>query len=202
LAGFLTHLAIAKLYAEKNGIRDEDKKRFYHGNLYPDFQSADPNNTDKTGHYYKERFVLEERTKRRSFEVGRIDFPRFFATNKVETPFEKGVLLHLITDNTCHREILDEKRFYDLVAQGVRPRWIVTGSYNSANEHLKKKYKVDFEMTGIKDEIEACLATFAKNNGEMPFINLIDTPEAVARLDAFIEKTAGVNLEEFTRAYL
>jgi len=196
MPNFLTHLAVAKRYADKNNLKGDDARAFFYGNVYPDL-GADADKSDR--HYY---FATRKRTSvgeltREEFGKNRIDFKKFFTCQKIKTPFEKGVLLHLIVDSKCYPAVLDMNRFYDISKKGVRPRWVVTTTFNSINDYLKQKYNIDFDMTGVKDVIQSLLAEWEKENGEIPYVNLLDSPESIKRLDDFIENISDINLDEF-----
>jgi len=198
MPNLLVHLAAAKRYADKNHMKDDEAREFFSGNVFPDIKQLHPETDKNQSHYYNpapEKFTLE------NFGKNRVNFKRFFSENKIQTPFEKGVLFHLIVDNFCYPAVLDMKRYLDIINSGIRPRWVVTGTFNSIVNYLKEKYEIDFEMTGVKDIIDSTLARWAHEAGEIPHFNLLDDSSAIKRLDDFIEEISNINLEEFRRKY-
>jgi|GEM_PF-1812880 len=189
---FLTHLAIAKRYAEKNNIVGEEARDFYDGNI-----SVDLMKNKNDAHYRKpapEKLTIENLNK------DRIDFNKFFTENKIETFFEKGILLHLIVDNYCYPIVLDSQRFLQEIEKGVRARAVIIKTFNSVANYLRTRYEIDFDMTSKKKEIEEKLIIWDKQHIGTEFdteLNLLDTPEAIKKLDDFIELSSNINIEAF-----
>jgi hypothetical protein len=193
---FLTHLAVAKRYVEKHDLKGDDACEFFDGNVYPDLKDSGERKEDA---HYNKRLPANsvEEIPFERFCRDRIDFPKFFAANRVETPFEKGVLLHLIVDNECYPAVLDLRKLYDLMKSGFHPRAIITASFNGVNEYLKRKYKIDFGMTSVETEIKSCLEKWEKRRtGDVPQVNLLNSAAEIGKLDGFIERVSDIDLDK------
>ncbi|MCL2228784.1 MAG: hypothetical protein FWC00_03060 [Firmicutes bacterium] len=200
MPNFLTHLAVAKRYAEKNNITGDKAREFFHGTVYPDLEGAKPG-ADKEDTHYKMPLLPEQRKIERFF-IDRVDYKKFFKQHKGQTPFERGVLLHLIVDNDCYPTIIDRWRFTALVEDGVRPGDILANSFNSVNNYLKQKYGVNLDMTGVKKEIENCETKWINQFGTCTSeYNFFDTQESLEKLDLFIEKASSVDLDAFIQKH-
>ena len=191
MPGFNIHLAIGKKYIEKQKYKNNsekdiiiDERSFYNGIVAPDLV------TDKSISHYateKDNSDLEKYLK----EKVRLDL--YLKDNKVETDFEKGVFLHLITDYLFFNEFLEKKFIRSINYQEfVRDLYY---SYEKTNNYLNKKYNIDFSIFG--DRLEK---NIEKNKEEK---NLKDDDLKNKKLlfsekdlDEFIEKISNINLKD------
>lgn len=109
MPGFVIHLSVANKYLETNNI--ENKHDFYEGIIAPDLTD------DKTKTHYGKG----------SSET---NLQEYLNENEIETSFDKGYFLHLITDYLFYNRYLKDfsKKIYD--------------DYDILNKYLMEKYKV------------------------------------------------------------
>ncbi len=144
MAGYVIHLAIAKMYAEKNNIKNTDE--FFKGAIMPDL-------LDKTTSHYGE-FTSTP------------DLSLFLKENSLDSDYNKGYFLHLVTDYLFYNKYLDsfsEEIYHD---------------YNKLNDFLIQKFNID-----IPSEIKQVVGT---EEGEPQIIDkegICNFIEAVASLD-------------------
>jgi len=175
------HLAIAKRYIEKHEV--EDKEAFIEGSIAPDFVKP-----KEISHYTiptsKEDLLEHLKAK--------VDINRFLKENKIETDYDKGVLLHLITDKIFFTEFFSEE-FLKSTNYHEFTEDLYT-SYGKMNGYLEEKYHIILKeelAEKIRQEIEA-----AKKHHKVTAKvgkNIVPLDE----LDIFIEKMSDVNLEEY-----
>lgn len=111
MPGFVIHVAVAQEYLRKNRT-NEDKDQFIKGTIAPDFVKP-----KSQSHYGKSPAYT--------------NLNRFLENNNLDTSFQKGFFLHLITDYLFYNYYLDEfsKEFiYD--------------DYDILNKRLIEKYNV------------------------------------------------------------
>lgn len=179
MPNFITHLAIAKVYAEKHRITDYAE--FLKGSLAPDFRSqgirhylnhaADPQDVRKT-------------------ITDRVNLSKYLTKIDVTKDFGRGVFLHMLADNYCYLNVLDIKKFQKAVNRGAD---YDASIYNSAMKHfayIAKKYKIkaeDFESTGLAREMEEDEAKWALEVKQKKLVGADDLMDAM-KLDKFIEE--------------
>lgn len=150
MPGYVIHLAIGKEYAKRNKIKDEES--FFRGIIMPDLLDK------KTSHY--------------GDASSNPDLAEFLNTNALDTEYNKGYFLHLITDYLFYNRFLNE------FSQDIY------GDYNKLNKFLIDKYGIEIpeELQGIVKFSEG-EPTILDKNSICKFI------EAVAGLD--LEKIKG-----------
>ena len=89
MPGFNIHLAIGKRYIEKQKNIIKNENSFYNGLVAPDLV------TDKKVSHYTAETNTSNLEK---YLQGKVRLDLYLKDNKVETDFEKGVFLHLLTD--------------------------------------------------------------------------------------------------------
>jgi len=186
MPNFMVHLAVAKLYAQKHDIQGNDARDFYDGNVAPDLEEKKIDGK-RTQHLYKPLApdpTDEERCR------NDIDFEEHFQRNEYGNSLtEKGKLLHLIVDNYCYTNALDMGRLVREINAGVKRRVILSNSFDSINDYLKNKYDLNYNMTNKEKEMGEKLEEWQALDSQST-ANLFDTPEAIEKLDSFIEKIA------------
>ena len=108
MPGFVIHLAIAQQYAKINSIKNEELIK---GVIMPDLLDK------KISHY-------GETTAHPNFE-------KYFSENNIETDYDKGYLLHLVTDYL----------FYNKLLKGFTGK--LYDDYDRLNDFLVEKYKIN-----------------------------------------------------------
>ena len=156
MAGYVIHLAVAEEYIKKHKNQIEDYNKFIEGIIYPDSVK------DKSlTHYGKKssKVILND----------------FFKENTIDTCFEKGYFLHLVTDYLFYNNFLEyfSKDIYE--------------DYDISNKYLIEKYNVNIPEN-VKNKI------FYKEGDTKVF-----TIESICK---FIEKTSEYDIEDIKEQVL
>lgn len=122
MPGYVIHLSIASEYLKKhNDIKDKDE--FFKGVIAPD------ETKNKVETHYGEN-------------PRKTDLEKFLKNNEIDTCFNKGFFLHLLTDYLFYNKYLKEKV----------EKSILHNEYDFINEFLIKKYKIAIP-NNIQDKI-------------------------------------------------
>ena len=185
MASFSIHLAIGKRYYEKtNNINNEQE--FYKGIIAPDLVEE-----KKISHYtgeMKDNSLIESLSKK-------VILIEFLKHEKIDTDYQKGVFLHLITDylffNTFFEKSYINKISYSLFSDNLYY------SYNLTNEYIDNKYQInyyDFYNT-IKINIEKKHKKNISNSTKQHIL-------PIDKLDKFIEYVSSIDLEKYKEKIL
>lgn len=187
MPGFNIHLAIGKRYIEKQKNKKDvikNENSFYNGLVAPDLVTD-----KKISHYTTET----NRNNLEKYLLGKVRLDLYLKDNKVETDFEKGVFLHLLTDylffnNFFEKEFIKNIDYQDFVRD-------LYYSYEMTNEYLNKKYNIDFSIFG--DRLEKNIRKNKKEkkleDSDLKEKKLIFSEKD---LDEFIEKISSINIKE------
>lgn len=195
MPGFNIHLAVGKRYLEKIKLdkRDDvrDERAFCEGILAPDLVE-----NKKITHYTGNTNTndLEK------YLEDKVRLTLFLKENKVDTDFEKGVFLHLLTDRLFFTEFFDKEYINNINYDDFVN--CLYYSYESTNEYLYKKYDIDLSVYG-----DRLIKNIEKNKKEKKIEN---SPEQIKKrkqiftveeLDKFIEKISDIDLKEEVKKY-
>lgn len=182
MPSFNIHLAIGKRYIEKHEIKQ--KEEFLQGTIAPDFGEK-----EKT-HYTKQSLgdsLIEHLENKVSIE-------EFLKVNKVDTDYQKGILLHLLTDKLFYTTFFSTKYLENVTYQKFCEDLYF--SYDKTNPYLEEKYQFECSeelSKKIKQNIQASRKSrhLAEGAGEdiLPLV----------KLDAFIEEVSEINLEKLLK---
>jgi hypothetical protein len=187
LASFSIHLAIAKRYSEKNDIKNLNL--FYKGTVDPDLVE-DKKQSHYTGTREKENILIYWQQK--------VNLQQFLLKKDIESDYQKGIFLHLITDYLFFNDFFDKnyikKTSYNSFIQDLYY------SYDKSNKYLSEKYKLDIR------EFEEQLNNNIKRDkfekqiyiNENNLTNLFEQEV----LDNFIERVSNINLENYREKIL
>ena len=187
MPGFNIHLAIGKRYIEKQKNKKDvikNENSFYNGLVAPDLV-----NDKKISHYTTET----NKNNLEKYLLGKVRLDLYLKDNKVETDFEKGVFLHLLTDYLFFNEFFEKEFIKNIDYQDfVRDLYY---SYEMTNEYLNKRYNIDFSIFGVRLE-----KNIRKNKKEKKLEDS-DLKEkklifSEKDLDEFIEKISSINIKE------
>ena len=187
MPGFNIHLAIGKRYIEKQKNKKDvikNENSFYNGLVAPDLV-----NDKKISHYTTET----NKNNLEKYLLGKVRLDLYLKDNKVETDFEKGVFLHLLTDYLFFNEFFKKEFIKNIDYQDfVRDLYY---SYEMTNEYLNKKYNIDFSIFG--DRLEKNIRKNKKEkkleDSDLKEKKLIFSEKD---LDEFIEKISSINIKE------
>ena len=147
MPGYTIHLAIAKKHFEKNDIKNQNE--FLKGAISPDL-------LDKSISHYGESSSSP-------------DFNKFLETNSLDSEYNQGYFLHLITDYLFYNKFL--KKFSNEIYR----------DYDKLNEFLINKYNLE-----IPSEIKS-IVKFGQ--GEPKILNR----ESICK---FIEVVASIDIKK------
>ncbi len=175
------HLAIAKRYMEKHKV--EEKEEFIEGSIAPDFIKP-----KEISHYTIPipRESLFEHLK------AKVDLERYLRENKIETDYDKGIFLHLLTDKTFFTEFFSEK-FLNSINYHEFTEDLYT-SYGKINKYLEQKYPLELKEE-IIDKIGKEIEESKKHHQVSAQAGKSILP--LEKIDHFIEKMSSVNLEDY-----
>lgn len=88
MAGYVIHLSVAEEYLKKHPNANEDYKEFINGVIFPDSVK------DKSETHY-------------GVESSKTNLKEFLKEHKLNTSFERGYFLHLLTDYLFYNKYLD-----------------------------------------------------------------------------------------------
>lgn len=187
MPGFNIHLAIGKRYIEKQKNKKDvikNENSFYNGLVAPDLVTD-----KKISHYTTET----NKNNLEKYLLGKVRLDLYLKDNKVETDFEKGVFLHLLTDYLFFNEFFEKEFIKNIDYQDfVRDLYY---SYEMTNEYLNKKYNIDFSIFG--DRLEKNIRKNKKEkkleDSDLKEKKLIFSEK---ELDEFIEKISSINIKE------
>lgn len=187
MPGFNIHLAIGKRYIEKQKNKKDvikNENSFYNGLVAPDLVTD-----KKISHYTTET----NKNNLEKYLLGKVRLDLYLKDNKVETDFEKGVFLHLLTDYLFFNEFFEKEFIKNIDYQDfVRDLYY---SYEMTNEYLNKRYNIDFSIFG--DRLEKNIRKNKKEkkleDSDLKEKKLIFSEKD---LDEFIEKISSINIKE------
>lgn len=187
MPGFNIHLAIGKRYIEKQKNKKDvikNENSFYNGLVAPDLVTD-----KKISHYTTET----NKNNLEKYLLGKVRLDLYLKDNKVETDFEKGVFLHLLTDYLFFNKFFEKEFIKNIDYQDfVRDLYY---SYEMTNEYLNKKYNIDFSIFG--DRLEKNIRKNKKEkkleDSDLKEKKLIFSEKD---LDEFIEKISSINIKE------
>ena len=188
MASFYTHLAIAKLYAERVHIKD--LASFYKGSIDPDLTDR----KDKT-HYgippssFENAWVAV---------VNKVDLEKFLEHNPLDNDLNLGRFLHLVTDQKFFHEFFGKGFLENLNHETFTSDLFY--SYINNNPYLSKKYDLqkirtypDLDFESIQAQVNRAfdkIERVKKSHNHLPK-SIIDTD----KLDAFICEVANLDLQ-------
>ncbi|MDE6284638.1 MAG: hypothetical protein K2M17_02735 [Bacilli bacterium] len=183
MASFSVHLAIGKRHMEKyKDIADE--KAFMKGTVDPDLAS----NKDES-HYTN----MENRDNNNLIDYlsKKIQLDQYIIDAYDGSDYQKGIFLHLIADYLFFNDFFDKEYLKRVTYKEFCEDLYF--SYNESNNHVEEKYKIDY--ADFKDTLEKNIAENKKerNLDDEPKRNILEND----RIDAFIERVASINLEEY-----
>jgi hypothetical protein len=174
VASFNIHLAIGKLYIEKNKIIDVEK--FMYGSIAPDLEK-DKNKSHYTG--------IKKDDSASGFLQIKVMLPEFLKANKLDTDYNKGVFLHLLTDYLFYNYFFEEEYLKNITYNEFVENLFY--SYDCVSEYLENKYMIE-NVT-----IREILKNYIKKQENITRINIID----IKKLDSFIEKVSNIDIDKY-----
>lgn len=149
MAGYVIHLAVAEEYIKKHENEIKDYNQFVNGVIYPDSVS------DKSLTHYGPK-------------SSKVHLKKFLENNSLESDYNKGYFIHLITDYIFYNHFLSyfSKNIYN--------------DYDILNEYLIKKYKIS-----IPKSIEEDIFYKEGNLSILSLEDIVDFIDNVSNYDIF-----------------
>ena len=135
MPSFNIHLAVAKRYLEKNPGIIWNKQDFYDGNIAPDLTD------DKLATHYSLPRVEGDLPSHINSKVGIASVYKL----PIDTDFEKGIFLHLLTDYVFYNFYFDKTFIKNYPADKFTID--MYASYNATNPSLVEKYNISYDDT-------------------------------------------------------
>ncbi|MDR1917944.1 MAG: hypothetical protein LBQ05_03080 [Christensenellaceae bacterium] len=182
MPSFQMHLAVAKLYVQKNKGEITNEVDFFNGSVAPDLTD----NKRKT--HYSLDYVGDDLL---SNLKNKIDLTQFFKL-PLDNDFEKGVFLHLLTDYIFYNyyfppEFLESTNYKDYTTN------LYTG-YDYTTDWLEKKYGTAKLPTTFHKQMKQSIIDLQTKRPEILLKGkniLADTD----KLERFIDFVASLNLK-------
>lgn len=157
MAGYVIHLAVGEEYIRKHPNEINNYEDFIEGVIYPDSV------TDKSLTHYGPT-------------SSQVNLKRFFEDKDINTDFNKGYCIHLITDYLFYNKFLT-----------IFSSNYIYNDYDILNKELKRKFEVKIPQK-VEDKV-------FYTEGETRILNLKDTIK-------FIEETSANNINDIKKAVL
>lgn len=155
MAGYVIHLAVGEEYIRKHPNEINNYEDFIEGVIYPDSV------TDKSLTHYGPT-------------SSQVNLKRFFKDKDINTDFNKGYCIHLITDYLFYNKFLT-----------IFSSNYIYNDYDILNKELKRKFEVKIPQK-VEDKV-------FYTEGETRILNLKDTIK-------FIEETSSNNINDIKKA--
>lgn len=182
MPGFHIHLSIGNRYIEKHEV--QDKEQFLEGVIAPDFEEKEKS------HYTipstKDNLVEHLKCK--------VSIENFLKEHTLGNDYEKGLLLHLLTDKLFFTEFFTKEYLEKVGYQNFTNDLYF--SYGQTNDYLEKKYHLKFS--------EELRKRINKNIEDANQKHKIEEPNGnnilpIEKLEAFIEEVSDIDLEQYSR---
>lgn len=181
MASFNIRLAVGKRYLEKNNnIKDE--AAFYAGIIEPDLVD----NKD-VSHYTG----IRNKDNLLEYLANKVLLDKYLENVVVDTDYEKGVFIHLITDYLYFNNFFDKDYLSNIsYSEFCKDLYY---SYDITNKYLEDKYKIDYSKF-----IDRINTNIQKDRKEKDMDDEIRTNILPSwKLDSFIEYVADIDIEEY-----
>lgn len=182
MASFSTHIAIAKVYLNKNKV--EHPKEFLKGVVEPDLV------INKTLSHYSD---FRDKRDLKEFLKGKVNLIKFLEGNNINSDYQKGVFLHLITDYEMYNNFFDEEYINNTTHETYCNN--LYHSFDEMDEYLKSRYPV--EEFGLETEIEKRISKKKQKLGFNKEKTLYQNVLPITKLEPWINKIGSINLEEY-----
>jgi hypothetical protein len=180
------HLAVAKRFMELHKGQIKNVRDFYSGNIAPDITNDKSESHFSGGSINTENLLANVKNK--------VILEKVFL-HKYETDFDKGRLLHLLTDYEFYNHFFTPQdigdRTYKIFSRDLY------GSYNYVNPWIEKKYNISYDDTVYADRMRGNIARLENSYPEIlsDAVNILNRD----RLRRFIEFMAKIDLEDIEK---
>ena len=135
MASFNIHLAVGKRYAEKSNLI-ENLEDFYRGLVAPDLVD------DKKFSHFS---GILDKSNLIDYLSNKVLLNEYLLAKEVNSCYEKGVFLHLVTDYLFFNDFFDKWYLENISYENFCKDLYF--SYNLSNNYLEKKYKLKHSVS-------------------------------------------------------
>lgn len=182
MASFNIHLAIGKRYIEKSNII-QNEEDFYKGIIDPDLVD-DKKISHYTGSYQDKSDLLK-------YLENKVQLNEFLKDNNINSDYQKGVFLHLITDYLFFNNFFDNDYLKNVSYEEFCKDLYY--SYDIINQHIEDKYKINYANFSNKINNNIEKSKKEKNITNEARKNIL----SLSNLDRFIEYVSDISLEDY-----
>ncbi|HOO68045.1 MAG TPA: hypothetical protein PLC53_01600 [Bacilli bacterium] len=181
MASFNIHIAIGIRYIEKNNIKN--KEELLKGVVAPDLTD------DKRESHYASNVSKDNLIE---YLESKVMLNEFLNRNEIDSDYNKGIFLHLITDFLFFNNFFDKNYISNISYQGFINDLYY--SYDISNKFLKEKYNINNNTFNeyIKNSIKKRNYVKGTYNDVLP----------QDKLFSFIEYVSDINLEDYKNKIL
>jgi len=131
MASYAVHLAVANVYLEKN--KNENREDFINGTIDVDYVD------DKVSSHYTGNI---DKSNLKRFLSQKVILPNYVKKNQIDTSYNRGYFLHLLTDYYFYNEFFN-KAWIDSIDYS-KFKEVMYNEYPLITDYLKEKYTVIF----------------------------------------------------------
>ena len=197
MASTLTHLAIAKLYLERQDDKIVDRDAFYLGSFIADYPTESTRGWTQKGFprglyrsidesHYGTRAERVDLVKRHKEKIG---LAKFLASNKLDNDLNRGKFLHLYTDWVYYNELLKKDYLQNLNQPQL---WKDnTRTWNHYDAYLLGKYGNLFDLAPYGKYLQKTHEMWRKNesaNGNLQY--------TLEEFEPFIDRMASADIDK------
>ena len=179
MAGFSIHLAIAKIYLENNKVQAPNE--FLKGVIDPDLVK------NKTISHYSN---FTDQDNLQAYLKHKVNLKRYLEGNTLYSDYQKGFLLHVITDYEMYNNFFD-KEYIENISFDY--------SYDFTNNWVNKKYPVEF--LELQEKIEQRVKK-KKERLKLDKKKKCQNVLPLKKLDQWIQTIGNINLEKYKEKIL
>ena len=181
MASFNIHLAIGKQYIEKRS-QIKNKDEFYKGIIAPDLVENKAE-THYSGQQDKDDLLY--------YLSKKVQLEKFIEKEKIDTDYQKGVFLHLITDYLFFNKFFEKKYLSNVTYEEFCQDLYY--SYDQTNKYIEKEYKINnmIFVQEISKNIQK--SKKEKNITDEKRTNII----SIKKIDEFIDLVSSIDLEQY-----
>jgi hypothetical protein len=176
------HLAVAKLYVQKNPAEITNEREFFNGSIAPDLTD------DKAKTHYS---LPPSGTDLISNIQNKVNINELYKL-PIDNDFQKGVFLHLLTDYMFYKYYFSAEFLQNTTHAEYSAN--LYASYNFTNDWLERNYQIKKGDTIYDEQMARSIANLQTNRPEilMTGKNILNDTERLAK---FLDFVAGMNLQ-------
>lgn len=182
MASFQIHLMIGKKYLQKNSSILK-KEEFYQGVIAPDLEK------DKSKSHYSGPL---DKNNLCEYLKNKVNLKDYLKENQIDTDYQKGVFLHLITDFLFYNEFFEKSYLRSVTYEKfVKDMYY---SYDLMNDWIGQEWKVGLPVNMIR-QINEDIEKSKNEKNSIGYIGQNILP--IEKLEKWMEDVSSICLEEY-----